>query len=381
MTAVLLADVLRRFPLVPRKRALALPLETRVARLTELAASADAHSNLVDAAGVHNLTALLAADRGLPDLTRALCHNHANLHLAARPLPPASACLALEPLVNLALLNIREADGNAAFTLLEQLAHAVATDHGAVLDGTPVTLRGLTAPGTDRGEVIEWLDNVLLYDGARALTGAGRWVDSYLHLKQAGDIARRMFDGRQIAVIAMAADGHPELAQSLLADSPTEEPWETAVAAALAVACSLLAGRPCPEQTEAMLSAHRAVGPSDGTPLFDTRLALTVADLAAAAGVPGQGQRLFRHAVERALAVPEGYSARDLLAHPRAVDLPGAHRKQLAASMATAGLGMRSLPTDLDDRIGAALALATAVISRIGAATHRPVPHAERTAR
>ncbi|MFE2109253.1 hypothetical protein ACFXAF_25795 [Kitasatospora sp. NPDC059463] len=364
MTAVLLADVLRRFPLVPRKRALALPLETRVARLTELAASADAHSNLVDAAGVHNLTALLAADRRLPDLARALCHSHANLYLAARPLPPATACLALEPLVNLALLRIREADGNAAFALLEQLAHAVATDCDAVLDGTPVPLCGLTADGADRSEVVEWMDNVLVHDGARALARSGRWADAHVHLERIGGIGRRMFAGRQIAVIATAADGHFELAQSLLAASPKEEPWEAAVAAALTVACSLLAGGSCPEQVDALLTAHRAVAPDDGALVFGTRLALTVADLAAAAGAPEAGWRIYADAVERARAVREGYSARDLLAYPGAAHLPVAHRKQLAAAMAAAGLGVRSLPADLDDSIGAALALATAVITR-----------------
>nr|BEK65714.1 hypothetical protein KPHV_29410 [Kitasatospora purpeofusca] len=368
MTAVLpagpLADALRRFPLVPRKRPLARPLEARVARLSELAASAAADNNLVDAAGVHNLTALLAADRGLPDFARALCHNHANLYLAARPLSPARACLALEPLVNLALLHIREADGNAAFTLLEQLAHAVANDRDAILDGTPVALCGLTVPGADRGEVVEWLDNVLVYDGARALVRAGRWLDAYLHLKQAGGIARRVFDGRQIAIIAMATDGHLKLAQSLLADSPKEEPWEHAVAAALTVACSLLAGRPCPEQADAMLSAHRAGTPGDETLIFDTRLALTVTDLATAAALPERGQRVFTHAVERVLAASEGYSARDLLAHPHAVHLPDAHRNRLGAAMAAAGLGVRSLPTGLDGRTAAALALAADVITR-----------------
>ncbi|MFJ6136508.1 hypothetical protein [Kitasatospora sp. NPDC092286] len=376
MTAALmpgpLADALRYFPLVPRRRPLGLALDARVSRLTELAASADVGNNLVDASGVHNLTALLAADRGLPDLARTLCLNHANLYLSARPLPPARACLALEPLVNLALLRIREADGDAAMGLIERLAHAVATDGDAVLDGTPVPLAGLTVPGPDRDEVAAWLDNVLVYDGARALVRAGRWVDAHLHLKLAGGIARRMFDGRQIAVIAVATEGHIDLARSLLADSPTEEPWEDAVTAALTAACSLLAGQPCPEQARAMLSAHQAVGPGAGTLIFDTRLALTVADLAAAAGLPGHGRQIFTATVDRVLAAPEGYSARDLLTHPRADHLPAARRQQLAAAMATAGLGVRRLPTDLEDRIGAALALATSVITRTTTADKHP---------
>ncbi len=359
-----LADALSRFPLVPRKRALALPLDDRVKRLTDLAASADITGSLIEASGVHNLTALLAADRSLPDLARSLCCNHAALYLAHRPLSAERACLALEPLVNLAHLLTRAGDGDAALALLDQLANAVATDSDAVLDGIPVTLAGLTAPGTPREDVNEWLDNIRVYDGARALVRAGRWVDAYLHLKAAGDGGRRMFDGRQIGAIAVTTQGHVDLALGVLADAPTEEPWEDAVAAALTVVCTLIADRPCAEQTEAMLTAHGALTLHDGMPIFDVRLALSLihTDL-------DQARRIFADTTKRVIATPEGYSARDLLTHPRAQDLAQAERDELAAAMAAAGLGVRHLSTDLEDRIEAALTLATKVITTALAAT------------
>ncbi|MER8187177.1 hypothetical protein [Kitasatospora sp. NPDC094015] len=358
-----LADALARLPLVPRKRALALPMNDRIKRLTTLAASAEKTGNLIDASGVHNLTALLAADRGLPDLARTLCHNHAALYLARRPLTAEQACLALEPLVNLAHLLTRSGDGEAALDLLEQLAHAVATDRDATLDGIPVPLAGLTATNKARGHVAEWLDNIVLYDGARALVRARRWVDAYLHLK-AADGARRMFDSRQIGAVAMATQGHVDLALEVLSGAPTEKPWEEVVASTLAVACMLIANRPCAEQADGMLTGHRALALHGEMPIFDVRLALSVADLATAAGYADQGRRIFSDTAARILEIPEGYSAHDLLAHPRAQDLAHAERDQLAAVVAAAGLGIGRLSIDLEDRISAANMLATQVISR-----------------
>ncbi|MEU8925277.1 hypothetical protein AB0D10_30805 [Kitasatospora sp. NPDC048545] len=358
-----LAGALNRYPLVPRKRALARPLDHRVGRLTELAKAADVGSDLVAASGVHNLAALLAADRGLPDLARTLCFSHADLYLARRPLAAEHACLALEPLVNLANLAIREGDGSGAIAVMDELALAVASGNDAVLEGRTVTLADLTIPGPAKGDVSEWLDNVRVYDGARALVRAGRWVDAYLHLKQAGEGGRRMFDGRQVGAIALTVQGHTDLALRVLAEAPAEEPWEAVVASSLTVACMLLAGRPCAEQAEAMINAHCCLDSHDDMPIFDLRLALTVSDLAAAAGRPGDAERIFADAARTVLVGAEGYSARDLLAHPRSVNLTGAEREQLSAFVTSAGLGALHLSTDLEDRISAALTLATKVIT------------------
>ncbi|MFC9327002.1 hypothetical protein [Kitasatospora sp. NPDC057015] len=333
-------------------------------RLTELATSADATGNLVQASAVHNLTALLAADRGLPGRARSLCRGHANLYLAHRPLTAERGRLALEPLVNLAHLLTRAGDGDAALAVLDQLAYAVATSNDTTLAGLPVSLADLTTPGTAREDVNEWLDNIRIYDGARALVRAGRWVDAYLHLKAAGDVGRRMFDGRQIGAVAVTTQGHTDLALGVLAGAPTEEPWEDVVAAALTVACTLIAGRPSVEHTDAMLTGHRVLALHDEMPIFDVRLALSVADLATAAGHPDQARRIFSDTAARILVNPEGYCARDLLTHPRGRDLAPTERDQLAAVAATAGLGVGDLSTDLEDRIAAANTLATQVINR-----------------
>src|SRR5213079_568106 len=84
-----------------------------------------------------------------------------------------------------------------------------------------------------------WLWTVLLADGTRALAGAGRWKDALDHLQQHRGIGHRLLDGRQVAVLATCLTGDPAAALMLLEASAPAEPWEHAVAACLALACSL----------------------------------------------------------------------------------------------------------------------------------------------
>ncbi|GAA2125349.1 hypothetical protein GCM10009759_77370 [Kitasatospora saccharophila] len=363
-----LGDALARLPLVPRRHALAVPLEQRVQRLTDLARQAADTEDPATATSVHNLAALLASDRGLPGLARVLCLNHAGFYLAHRPLPADLARLALEPLVNLAHLELRAGNGTAALAVLDELERAVAENDDATLGGLRIPLAGLTASGVDRGDVHKWLDDIRVFDGARALVRAGRWAEAHFHLRQSTDRGTRLFEARQVAVVAMALEGRTALARALARDTPAEEPWEHAIAAALTVACTLLDGAPAAEQTEALLHAHTAVAQQDGSAVFDTRLALTVADLATAAGQLPDAARLYTTAVSRTLTEPEGYSARDLARHRLADGLPTEQRRQLAAVAVDSCVGgPATLTTDHDDRITAALALAAAVITRAGA--------------
>jgi hypothetical protein len=135
----------RRFPLLARPRPACTPLNQRVAELTDRAHAADRDDDTAAASAVHNLAALLASDCGLPDLARRWCHRHAEVYLRARPLGAQATRGALEPLVNLARLHIR--DGQRAFDLLEALFTAVTgrtdtiDDLRAVTSGNPARLR------------------------------------------------------------------------------------------------------------------------------------------------------------------------------------------------------------------------------------------------
>ncbi|MFF0295342.1 hypothetical protein ACFYST_17255 [Kitasatospora sp. NPDC004614] len=369
-----LGDAFTRLPLVPRRHALAAPLEQRVQQLTELARQAADTENPTTATSVHNRAALLASDRGLPGLARVLCHNHAGFYLAHRPLPTDLARLALEPLVNLAHLELRAGNGIAALAILDELLRAVAENDDATLGGNLIIpLAELTANSADRADVHKWLADIQVFDGARALARAGRWADAHLHLKQSTAPGDRLFEARQVAAIAMALEGRTALARALARDTAAEEPWEHAVAAALTTACTLLDGDPAAEQTEALLRTHAAVTPREGSAVFDTRLALTVADLATAAGQLPHAARVYITAVAQTLTEPEGYSARDLERHRLADGLPAEQRHQLTAIAAESGIGgPATLTTDHEDRITAALALATAVITKAAAESPSP---------
>ncbi|MGW4694878.1 hypothetical protein ACWEO1_21170 [Kitasatospora cineracea] len=369
-----LGDAFARLPLVPRRHALAAPLEERVQQLTDLARQAADTENPATAASVHNRAALLASDRGLPGLARVLCLNHAGFYLAHRPLTVYLARLVFEPLVNLAHLELRAGNGIPALAILDELLRAVADNDDATLPGgLIIPLAGLTASSADRANVHKWLTDIQVFEGARALARAGRWTEAHFHLRQSTDHTSRLFEARQVAVVAMALEGRTALARALARDTPAEQPWEHAIAAALTVACTLLDGDRAAEQAETMLRAHAAVTPRQGSEVFDTRLVLTVADLATAAGRLPDAARLYVAAATRTLAAPEGYSARDLARHRLADGLPAEQRHRLAAIAAECGVGgPATLSTDHEDRITAALSLATAVITKAAAKSLSP---------
>jgi hypothetical protein len=99
--------IAQRFPLVARFRPPCLPLPERVRGLVELADTAVKKSDQGLASAAYNQAALIASDLGLPDLAREMCHQHAAAYLHACPLSGMSAIRGLEPVVNLARLQIR----------------------------------------------------------------------------------------------------------------------------------------------------------------------------------------------------------------------------------------------------------------------------------
>ena len=78
----------------------------------------------------------------------------------------------------------------------EALDEAVTSRTDTVIDGLPVPAAARTKSEDDHQKLRIWLWTVLLADGARALTSAGRWHDAHTHLQQHRGIGRRMLDGR-----------------------------------------------------------------------------------------------------------------------------------------------------------------------------------------
>ncbi|WP_326599218.1 hypothetical protein [Streptomyces sp. NBC_01803] len=245
------------FPLVARPRPACTPLHQRVADLCDRARAADQNSDTGEASAVFNLSALLASDVGLPDLARHWCHRHANVYLRAHPLDAKATRRALEPLVNLVRLHIRDGDGERAFTLIESLFTAVNTRTGTTIDGITIPAATLTTSSEAHQDVRKWLWAVLLSTGSRALAVAGRWDDAHTQLRRYKGIGRRILDGRQVAVLAHATAGDHSGALALLEDTTPGEPWENAVTTCLTALCRHHAQQPTDHDLAALLDRYQ----------------------------------------------------------------------------------------------------------------------------
>ncbi len=303
-----------RFPLLPRAKPVCRALETRVARVRELArlASHRTEESLVRAAEAHNLAALIASDCGLPEPAHDLCQRQYEAFRARRPLDMATAKLALQPLINLGRLLIRAGDGTTAYELLEALFRAVATRTNARLNGRTIELTELISHDDDHRELATWMWSVLLADGTRALTWAGRWAEALQHAERHKGIGERLLDGRQVAVLAYCDVGDHDAALGLLASSVVPTPWEEAVAACMKVLCLHLGDHPAAPDIATMMDRYLSLEPADEHTVFHVRLGLTVIDLAAGdRHVPRVAQKIVCDAVESA----DAYAAQDVLSH------------------------------------------------------------------
>jgi hypothetical protein len=356
--------VARRFPLIARPRPACIPLGTRVSNLCALARSAERDGSQASASAVFNQAALLASDIGLPDLARQWCLQHAGIYLRARPLDARAARHALEPLVNLARLHIRDGDGDTAFCLLDTLYEAVTTRTDTVVGGIPLPAATLTAYPGDHQELGKWLWAVHLGDGTRALTSAGRWHDAHAHLLRRNGIGRRMLDGRQVAVITLATAGDTDGALALLGDTAPGDPWENAVTACLTVLCRRSASHPADRDLAAMLDRYQKLDPAPALAVFSTRLGLSVID--AATGLDdAAAHRVATDLIHRTTAVRDGYAARDVLAHTGCASaLTERQAHDLAGVIDASALGHRTIPAHLRADLSAALHTSEAVLVR-----------------
>jgi hypothetical protein len=333
----------QRFPLLPRARPACAPLAARVEELTELARTAVHNADTAAASAVHNRAALLASDCGLPELARTWCHRHARLYLDLVPLGGKSARCALEPLINLARLQIRAGRGEAAYQLLTGLYQAVTTRTNAVIDGIELPAAALTAADDDHRRLHRWLWSIILADAPRALISAGRWRDALTHLRHHHGIGHRLLDGRQVAVLTPLINGDPATARAVLDASTPNEPWEHAVAACLAVLC----GRTTSEAVSTMLHHQEQLTPAPQLAVFHTRLGLSILDGAEAADHPGVSD-IAAEVIQQTLASRDGYAIRDLLAHQRCAQLltPG-QASDAHGILQRCALGQQHLPADL----------------------------------
>jgi hypothetical protein len=350
--------VARRFPLVARPRPACLPLDARVGKLRALA---QREGDQASASAVFNQAALLASDVGLPDLARTWCHRHAEVYLQACPLG-GRARYALEPLVNLARLHVRDGAGDTALGLLNALYSAVTSRTDTVIDGLPVPASILTTTPDEHRELCRWLWTVHLADGARAMTSAGRWREALAHMEQHAGVGRRMLDGRQVAVITAATAGDTAGALTLLEDTAPGEAWENAVTACLTVLCGQAADRPIDQDLTVMLDRYQQFTPDLGVAVFATRLGLSVID-AAGATDDLAAQAVAAVLIARTVASGDGYAAREVLGHDGCFGMLADDATDVLAELVEAcALDRRKLPAETEAELSAALDISEEVI-------------------
>lgn len=352
------STLLRRFPLVARPRPIAGPLAVRVDDLCALAERAAREDDRAAASAVYNQAALLASDCGQPDLARRWCHEHAAAYLRAVPLDAQAARHALEPLVNLARLHIRDRDGDAALRLLTSLFEAVSSRTDAVIDGQALPASRLTRGEDDHREVRRWLWSVLVAEGARALAGTGRWNEAHEHLKRHHGIGRRMLDGRQVAVIARLTTGDIASARSMVAETAPGEPWEDAVTACLAYLCD----RSSEGQLRLAVDGYLRMQPAKPLAIFQARLGMTLID-AAGGTADAPLLRLAATLVANCAAWGDARVAREILRHQgMAAGISHRQAVQLAGIVLNSGLGLGELPILVEERLSKSLALCYAAL-------------------
>ncbi len=327
------------FPLLPRPRPAARALTERVdevARLSHAAAHGPDDERLVTAAEALNKAALILSDCGLADRAHQLCWRQFGLFYDHRPLASKAAKLALQPVVNVGRLHIRSGLADRAHQLFTDAFHAVRTSTPTVIDGHDVDLSELIDDNAAaRRELVQFLWTVLLADGTRALTRAGRWAEALAQLEQHKGIGIRMLDGRQVAIITRILAGAYDEANDLLDASITPELWERAVAAYLTTLCLTHAGHYPRSAAATMVDRYIDLVQEGTPPVFACRLGLSVLDLAEATSQAIIAREITRQAITSA----DAYAAHDVLTHPTCVhDITAADRETLTGVIADAGL-------------------------------------------
>lgn len=350
------------FPLVPRPRPPGLRLTDRVDMITQDAALAreGTWQEALDAASrVYNGAALIASDTGQQELARTWCWKHAEHYLAQLPLSATMAQRALEPVVNLARLRIRAGEGEQAFTMLTTLHEGVRTRRAIVVDGRALPLDRLTATKADHEELHRWVWTILLGDGLRALTSAGRWEEAAEQAQRHGGIGNRLFDGRQTLIIAHLVSGRAEHALALIKDSTVQEPWEQALRAVLNLWCRAELS----EQTSLEIDDLRecvSQALDVGRPLFSTRLGLAALHLLHRVGV--ETADLTDTVTGIVLRAEDGYAAREVLSSWQTT---AEQNRGLSRVLGASGLAGEGLLPHLHERLTNAV---TTAADRLNAA-------------
>jgi hypothetical protein len=321
-------ELARRFPLVPRPRPALPPLSRQLAEIADLARTPPEHP-AADAriATAHNKAALIASNCGQPDFARHLCWQHHHRYTDRHPWTARTARYALEPLVNLARLHIRDGRPDTAIRTLEALLNA--TSHGGIadIDGHRIDLGATIATRNDRNTIRRWLWTVTLAEGIRALARTGRWDDALTHAERHHGIGATLLDGRQIAVLAHALGRDYGTAWTLLTASERVEPWQDAVAHVLALLVNHCGGTPTASPQNGGATVGTVIPRVDAPDAFGLEVRLAIADLLHEPARCARVNELIRSAA----SVTDAALAKVILTHPARRHVPQSLLDRLTA--------------------------------------------------
>ncbi|BCJ70441.1 hypothetical protein [Polymorphospora rubra] len=309
-------------------------------RLAALAETAHQERDPDKASMVFNGAALVASDCGDTELARAWCHRHANLYLGKVRLNSYTARFALEPIINLARLRIRAGDSDGAYRMLTDLHKAVLCGNRTAVDDLEIHPRQLPTDPSELEQIIKWLRGVLLSDGTRALTLAGRWTDALNHVHRYDGIGPNLLDGRQIAVAVHLIQGDTSSAATFLDQAKIEQPWERPVHDLLQHWHALTVGAAPTTNPTDLINRTSPTPEALGLAVFRVRLNLTALDLDSNAP-PHATDKVIKRLAEDVLRSEDAHAARDLLNHPA---IQAEHHRPLTQLIKASGLGQGHLP-------------------------------------
>jgi hypothetical protein len=302
------------FPLVPRPRPPAGPLPQRITKIGDLARAASNCTGteaVSTAAQALNMAALIASDCGAEQLAIQLCWSQYELFANAAPLDAKTAEIAVQPLVNLGRILIRARESDRAHQVFLQAFAAVRTGRPTAIEGRVLDVAALSGGEDSLRHLQRFLWKVLLAEGTRALTTAGRWNEALQTLLRHKGVGSRMIDGRQVAILERRAAADIDGALALLDSSNLVDPWERAVAATLHTECLRHGERPYRLCAAKAIDHFVKLPLSSDLAVFQTRLGLTILDLAMTAGL--DVARLTLEILHRASKVVDANVARELL--------------------------------------------------------------------
>ncbi|MCE6999970.1 hypothetical protein LZG04_34915 [Saccharothrix sp. S26] len=351
MDPTTLVAAARRFPLLGRPRPTCPSLVRRVQEVADIAHKAGQAGTDGLAEGAHalNKAALIASDCGVPSLARDLCWQHIDLYRVAadRPLTVLQARYMLEPVLNLARLQIRASDGEQALHLLTAMHRAVMSKADLDVDGQTLPLTDLTGTRQEHHKLREWVWLHLVGDGIRALTLAGRWDDAVAHAQAHRGVGLHLMEGRQATIVAHCLKGAGAEANAALAESRPVQPWELQVSSCLKVMCSDAAGVPARRDIYTMIGHFLGQEPMPGYAAFRAQLGLTVTTLASATD-PEAADAVLTQVSDEVIKAGDGYAARDVLRYrDTQANLTNEQREALSDLLVSSGLGAGALPETL----------------------------------